>query len=602
MDRMLSEFGIPDSPTDFDTLPPRLATKDSPVRYGDLTELIWKLKSLSNPAGDMLPALVFHLDMFELFERFKHLLSGLEVMQRTTYPNMHRDLQEKMKFITEEMQHDLNEAVGDKEKEEVRQRYAPRLAAIDIEQPHQDFVLSRRISMDEVKDIIGEMKDDKLAKGTAITSHALIRGLRRGIAIVTNHVSFQAYRRAVLRLAMQGKLAVVFSDVSLAYGVNMPFRTCVFCGDMGGQLDALMLQQMSGRAGRRGMDTQGHLIYAGTSPRLINDLTLGVIPAITGVEHRYHTQNLQFYLSGHVPTRTRQMMSRRSLSEFVTAPDGSEDWDQLSRDVLLRLKMIIECRQLTQQEIDDDGFDYSLQLMDADVSQDLATPSGFRPNGRKTALLWMVWELRTNLPESLLAGFFLPLLLEVVTSRTKTSDYGQDEEDQFEFMALMSLLINRQPCGAGKVPLSQHAWVNANNNKRREGLRERMGEFTARLGKMRDSVLQHLPRRDMVMFPLAGEFESGPCNHELDSTFFAAFYAGNASFVPRHELQSLMSSIWHVGTTLLKMHNAIWPDTVKFGKLRYVISKCHARLNYLVREILTAHIDVPNVTLPDVAA
>jgi hypothetical protein len=47
-------------------------------------------------------------------------------------------------------------------------------------------------------------------------------------------------------LASKGRLAVVISDDSLAFGVNMPFRTCVFCGEMSGELDELMAQQMSG--------------------------------------------------------------------------------------------------------------------------------------------------------------------------------------------------------------------------------------------------------------------------------------------------------------------------------------------------------------------
>ena len=55
----------------------------------------------------------------------------------------------------------------------------------------------------------------------------------------------------------KGKLAVVVSDDSLAFGVNMPFRTCIFTGEMSGELTPLMAQQMSGRAGRRGLDTQG---------------------------------------------------------------------------------------------------------------------------------------------------------------------------------------------------------------------------------------------------------------------------------------------------------------------------------------------------------
>ena len=32
---------------------------------------------------------------------------------------------------------------------------------------------------------------------------------------------------------------------------------------MNGELDELMAQQMSGRAGRRGLDTQGNIVYAG---------------------------------------------------------------------------------------------------------------------------------------------------------------------------------------------------------------------------------------------------------------------------------------------------------------------------------------------------
>jgi hypothetical protein len=81
-----------------------------------------------------------------------------------------------------------------------------------------------------------------------------MRGLRRGIGLYINEVSSPSYRREVQRLASKGKLAVVVSDDSLAFGVNMPFRTCVFAGEMGGELTPLMAQQMSGRAGRRGLD------------------------------------------------------------------------------------------------------------------------------------------------------------------------------------------------------------------------------------------------------------------------------------------------------------------------------------------------------------
>jgi ATP-dependent RNA helicase DDX60 len=99
-------------------------------------------------------------------------------------------------------------------------------------------------------------------KNQEILEHALMRGLRRGIGLYINEVSSPSYRREVQRLASKGKLAVVVSDDSLAFGVNMPFRTCIFAGEMGGELTPLMAQQMSGRAGRRGLDTQGECYCA----------------------------------------------------------------------------------------------------------------------------------------------------------------------------------------------------------------------------------------------------------------------------------------------------------------------------------------------------
>lgn len=110
-----------------------------------------------------------------------------------------------------------------------------------------------------------------------------------------NEVSFPAYRRAVQRLASQGKLAVVVSDDSLAFGVNMPFRTCVFVGEMKGRLTALMAQQMAGRSGRRGLDTQGNLVYAGSRASFIRDIMIGHVANITGeiYEPRYPTMFLQ---------------------------------------------------------------------------------------------------------------------------------------------------------------------------------------------------------------------------------------------------------------------------------------------------------------------
>merc|ERR1712151_652632 len=167
----------------------------------------------------------------------------------------------------------------------------------DTTKPHDKYELSsagKRLSYGEVEDIIADMK--KSGEKVDI-NHALIRGLRRGIAIYTNEVGFACYRRQVQMLAQKGRIAVVFSDSALAYGVNMPFRTCVFCGDMGDKLTPLIAQQMQGRAGRRGLDVQGNVVYLGMEWPYIENLMLGQISKVTGKEPRYPIIALQQILA-----------------------------------------------------------------------------------------------------------------------------------------------------------------------------------------------------------------------------------------------------------------------------------------------------------------
>lgn len=59
-------------------------------------------------------------------------------------------------------------------------------------------------------------------------------------------------------------------------------------------------QQMSGRAGRRGLDTQGNLLYMNLSMPEIQSLMLGEIPAIKGKDPQYPTIALHQILSGAV--------------------------------------------------------------------------------------------------------------------------------------------------------------------------------------------------------------------------------------------------------------------------------------------------------------
>ncbi len=55
-------------------------------------------------------------------------------------------------------------------------------------------------------------------------------------------------------------MQVVVATGTLAYGIHMPCRAVVMAGDSP-FLDALNFRQMSGRAGRRGLDNVGHVVF-----------------------------------------------------------------------------------------------------------------------------------------------------------------------------------------------------------------------------------------------------------------------------------------------------------------------------------------------------
>jgi ATP-dependent RNA helicase HelY len=75
-----------------------------------------------------------------------------------------------------------------------------------------------------------------------------------------------AFRQAVEQSFSEGLLKVVFATETLALGINMPARTVVverFAKFRGADTSALTsgeYQQLTGRAGRRGIDTRGHAL------------------------------------------------------------------------------------------------------------------------------------------------------------------------------------------------------------------------------------------------------------------------------------------------------------------------------------------------------
>ena len=96
-------------------------------------------------------------------------------------------------------------------------------------------------------------------------THPLLQGLKRGVGLYEKGLP-DAYLQIVQKLAQSKELSVVISDHSLALGIHMPFKTSLVTGWKDSHhLDTMLFQQMAGRAGRRGHDTEGHVVFANLS-------------------------------------------------------------------------------------------------------------------------------------------------------------------------------------------------------------------------------------------------------------------------------------------------------------------------------------------------
>ncbi|KAL4898860.1 hypothetical protein BDW74DRAFT_184329 [Aspergillus multicolor] len=87
----------------------------------------------------------------------------------------------------------------------------------------------------------------------------LITALRRGIDVHHSGLN-RKYRQVCEILFRKGYLRVVIATGTLALGINMPCKTVVFSGDSV-FLTALGFRQAAGRAGRRGFDSLGNVVF-----------------------------------------------------------------------------------------------------------------------------------------------------------------------------------------------------------------------------------------------------------------------------------------------------------------------------------------------------
>lgn len=165
----------------------------------------------------------------------------------------------------------------------------PDFCYIDIFQKHPDYCFSPKESMsgEKIKSI---RKEILRTLGIKIPyEHPLFQLLKRGIGIYTEDMPDE-YKWILQKLMTERDIGVVISDRTLCLGIDLPIlTTCIM-----GYNDSTFFSnddflQMSGRAGRRGLDVKGNTIFYNVDYKsILNSKNPSIKGNIKCIKNRYN--------------------------------------------------------------------------------------------------------------------------------------------------------------------------------------------------------------------------------------------------------------------------------------------------------------------------
>ena len=194
----------------------------------------------------------------------------------------------------------------------------PDFRMVDQYIKHKDFCFTSQepMSGSEIRYIKRQIKK---TTGTTIDyEDPLFQLLKRGIGIYVDS-NPDEYNWIVQKLMTEKKLGIVISDKTLCMGIDLPIRSVCFTGYNEPKFTREDYLQMSGRAGRRGKDTQGNIIFHNIDN--YRDLMLGVLPEI-----KFQDKELN---SGY--NSLRLLNKKIDLSELKISTDKSLDYSRVSK-------------------------------------------------------------------------------------------------------------------------------------------------------------------------------------------------------------------------------------------------------------------------------
>ncbi|KAL8779643.1 MAG: hypothetical protein Q9213_006834, partial [Squamulea squamosa] len=240
----------------------------------------------------------------------------------------------------------------------------------------------------------------------------LMESLTRGIGV--HHAGMnRKYRQAVEMLFRKGFLRVVIATGTLALGINMPCATVVFSGDSV-FLTALNFRQAAGRAGRRGFDLLGNVVFQNITTAKVCRLLSSRLPDMTGHFPVTTTLILRLFSLLHESGNTKYAVD--AINSLLSQPRLYLDGPSFKDQVLHHLRFSIE------------------YLRRHDLLSAEGVPLNF---AGLTSHLYYTENSSFALNALLKEGYFHELCSEIDTAESRVLR---------ELMIVMAHLFGRRPC------------------------------------------------------------------------------------------------------------------------------------------------------------
>ncbi|KAJ4411487.1 hypothetical protein N0V91_001271 [Didymella pomorum] len=313
---------------------------DDPASNHDVDNILPLLTELHQQ--DALPGIIFNYDRAVCERMCRTVLTQLEDAEnewKKTSPKWAeklREWEEYKKEVARRAKQGVRAAKGTTKEEQMMEaanREVSPFATFDPDRPLEGFHFAntKKLSSEELRNQEKELR----YRGV---DEIFIQGLQRGIGV--HHAGMnRKYRYAVEVLFRRGYLRVVIATGTLALGINMPCKTVVFSGDSI-FLTALNYRQAAGRAGRRGFDSLGNVVFHGVSLSKINKLISSRLPDLNG--HFPITTTLVLRLFSLLHDSDNSPFAVRCVNALLSQPRVYLGGEESKMTVLHHLRFSIE--------------------------------------------------------------------------------------------------------------------------------------------------------------------------------------------------------------------------------------------------------------------